>query len=233
MKMNKKLIVATAACAALLVGSISTSLAWLIDKTPDVKNTFTYSNIGVTLEESVDADKDGQASFQMVPGHTIAKDPKVTLATDSVPCFVFVKVVPSDNYNTYFTYSIDNETWTQLVGVDNVYYAKVTDPSNWSKYVLTGAEHVRDCANTNDMDTCSCGDTYKNGCVTVNTTVTKELMAAIKENNQPTLTITAYASQLMKNNYDEFTPAEAWANANPTSSNDETGEGSNVGEEDN
>lgn len=32
------------------------------------------------------------------------------------------------------------------------------------------------------------------------------------ENNQPTLTITAYASQLYKNNTDTFTAAEAWAN---------------------
>ena len=28
----------------------------------------------------------------------------------------------------------------------------------------------------------------------------------------PTLTVTAYASQYMKNNNEHFTPAEAWAN---------------------
>ena len=33
---------------------------------------------------------------------------------------------------------------------------------------------------------------------------------------KPTLTITAYASQLHKNATTEFTAAEAWANVNPT-----------------
>ena len=53
--------------------------------------------------------------------------------------------------------------------------------------------------------------------VSVKETVTKTNMATAETSN-PTLTFTAYASQLYKNNNatgNTFTAAEAWANAQP------------------
>ena len=52
--------------------------------------------------------------------------------------------------------------------------------------------------------------------VTVKGSVTKEMMNSLEQNTYPTLTVTAYASQLYKNNTQTFTAAEAWANvSNP------------------
>ena len=55
--------------------------------------------------------------------------------------------------------------------------------------------------------------------VLVKDTVTKTDMNDLSKANaiQPTLTVTAYASQLYKTNGTQFTAAEAWANiTNPT-----------------
>lgn len=42
------------------------------------------------------------------------------------------------------------------------------------------------------------------------------MMNSLEQNTYPTLTVTAYASQLYKNNTQTFTAAEAWANvSNP------------------
>ena len=68
-------------------------------------------------------------------------------------------------------------------------------------------------------DTCECPNL--NGYVTVKETVTKELMNKLKDGSEanPTLTFTAYASQLMRNNTTEFSAYQAWVNvyapANP------------------
>ncbi len=210
MKMNKKLIVATAACAALLVGSISTSLAWLVDKTDDVTNTFTSSDINITLTET----KPQNNEIEMVPGWTFEKNPMVTVAVDSEDCYVFVEiteVAPSANtFNAYLEYAV-NDTWTKLTGVsgvDNVYYAIMSS-------TYTG----------NDAKKISAGTAYSvlaGDSVTVKQTVTKEMMNAIDgigADGEPTdtefgpkLTFKAYASQYWKNNTTPFTAAQAWAN---------------------
>ena len=48
--------------------------------------------------------------------------------------------------------------------------------------------------------------------VTVKGTVTNEMMEAIGEDEEPTLTFTAYAIQYMKNESENFTASEAWTN---------------------
>ncbi len=54
--------------------------------------------------------------------------------------------------------------------------------------------------------------------VTVNGDITKEMMNSLTDGTaqKPTLTITAYASQLYKDSTTEFTAAEAWANITPS-----------------
>ena len=210
MKMNKKLIVATAACAALLVGSISTSLAWLVDKTTPVTNTFTDSDISVSLAETT---KD----FQMVPGHSIPKDPQVTIALDSEPCYVFVKIDKNETYATYLAeYAVNTTIWKKLTDVEGVYYTELSSEqakAGWSGYVLAGCNDVS-CAHLKDGEgVCTCA----NGYVNVLETVTKQMMNDIKDGtvNEPTLTFTAYAVQSMENTNDKFTPAEAWAKVTP------------------
>lgn len=166
---------------ALVVGCvIGGTLAWLTAKTDAVVNTFTTSDIDITLTET-------NEEYKMVPGWTMHKDPKVTVATGSEECYLFVKLEKSTNFDDYMTYTMA-EGWTELENVDGVYYREVETGDMGTEFsVLEGNQ------------------------VTVRDRVTKEMMTAA-EGNKPTLTITAYASQLYKNNTEIFTAPEAWAN---------------------
>ena len=58
-------------------------------------------------------------------------------------------------------------------------------------------------------------EVLKDNQVTVKGTVTKEQMNALTADTYPTLTVTAYASQLNQNATTKFAPAAAWANIAP------------------
>ena len=201
-----KKTVALLLALALMVGCVvGGTVAWLTANSTPVTNTFTTSGIEITLDEENPTNK----TAKMVPGWTIAKDPMVTVKAGSEDCYVFVKVDKSANYGTYLRdYAVANE-WTKLtdenttdtVGVEGVYYQKVTGlteegAEDWTDYVLAG-EGTGENAN---------------GCVTVREDVTKELMDDLTAQNYPTLTFTAYASQLMQNNTTEFSAYQAWVN---------------------
>lgn len=182
----KKKTLALLAALVLVVGCIiGGTLAWLTAKTDAVVNTFSTSDIEITLTET-------EAEYKMVPGWTIAKDPKATVLAGSEECFLFVKLEKSANFDDYMTYEIA-DGWTVLTGVDGVYYREVK---------------------TADMGTAY--SVLKDDQVAVKSTVTKEMMNGLKEADYPTLTITAYASQLYKNNTEKFDAVTAWNNAQPT-----------------
>ena len=182
------------ALALMVVSAVAGTLAWLTAKSDTVTNTFTTSDIKVKLEETEGTPVTGGKEFKMIPGYAIKKDPKVTVLANSEECFLFVKLDKSANFDTYLEYTIA-EGWTQLTGegiTDTVYYRTVEGNQIGTDYnVLQGNQ------------------------VTVRGDVTKDKMNALTQNTYPTLTITAYASQLHKNADKEFTPAEAWANVNP------------------
>lgn len=173
----------------LIVGcTIGGTLAWLTATTSEVKNTFTTSDISITLTET----KGGaNKEFKMVPGYTIEKDPKVTVLAGSEKCYLFVKLEKSTNFDSFMTYTTANG-WTALTDVTNVYY-RVVD------------------ASTADQEF----DVLSGNSVSVKGTVTKADMNALTSDTYPTLTVTAYASQYFKNNTEPFNPNEAWNNVNP------------------
>lgn len=190
----KKTLTMVLAFALIFALGIGATLAWLTATSDTVKNTFTTSDINITLTETKGS---ANREFKMVPGHTITKDPKVTVKAGSEPCYLFVKVEKSSNFNSFMTYEMA-AGWTQLKDKDNqdvpgVFYREVdalTDKQEF--YVL------------------------KDNQVQVNENVTKADMNALTDTTKyPTLTFTAYASQLYKTNGTEFTPAEAWAVLNP------------------
>lgn len=184
--MKKKSLALVLALAMIVVCVVGGTLAWLTDKTPDVKNTFTTSDVSITLVETKGGNN---KEFKMIPGYTIDKDPKVTVLAGSEKCYLFVKVDKSENFDTFMTYDMA-DGWTALDGVSGVFYRVVdTAAANQEFGVL------------------------KNDQVTVKDTVTKADMNALNVEGatQPTLTFTAYACQFMKNNTENFTPAEAWA----------------------
>lgn len=190
MKKTLTMVLAFALVFALGVGG---TLAWLTDSTQAVKNTFTTSDVDITLAETGTTTVNGvdEKEFKMVPGATLTKDPKVTVLADSEKCYVFVKVVESDNYDNFMTYTVDTSKWTALAGEEGVYYMTVdASTENQEFNVLT------------------------NNQVKVLESVTKANMDALTEATYPTLTFTAYAIQfdyLTNNNVAVNNAAGAWA----------------------
>ena len=199
MTMRKKLLITIACLSCILCIMVTGTIAWLIDDTETITNTFTPSNITVNLAEE---NHDTDYKFQMIPGKTYSKDPKVEVTTD-IPCYVFIKVEENlgawaevgKTFSDYFTYSVRTSTgdWTAVPGTTGVYYFKA-DAGTTGKYVLTG--------NT---------DINANGVITVKgDAVTKAMMEALINagaTQYPTLKFTAYAIQ-----QEGFNSAElAWA----------------------
>lgn len=178
--MNKKTISLFLAIVLAVGCVVGGTLAWLTDTTGEVKNTFSPSDIDITLTET-------EEEYKMVPGHTIHKDPKTSVVAGSEECYLFVKLDESVNFSEYMTYEIA-DGWTALAGVNGVYYRQVNTADMGKEFTV-----------------------LKNDQVSVKGTVTKADMEKA-ETSKPTLTITAYASQLYKNNTETFTASEAWGN---------------------
>ena len=162
---NRRIALTLCVMFVVLAASIGGTVAWLTDKTGTITNTFTTSNIDIDLTESENLD------LKMVPGNTIMKDPKVTVNAGSEACWLFVKVVKSDNFDGFMTYEMADD-WTLVPGETNVYYRTV------------GAT----TANTDFA-------VIKDNQVTVRNSVTKADMNALTEATYPKLTFTAYAVQ--------------------------------------
>lgn len=196
--MKKKAIVAVVALVLVLCCAMGGTLAWLVDSTTEVKNTFTYGDINISLWEH-ELNEDGltlsedvftgaeQTGFKMIPGNKIEKDPTVTVKADSEASWLFIKIVESNNFDDFMTYGVASG-WTQLTVdaegnaiTDLIYYREVA-------------------ATTADTDFA----VLANDSVSVKDTVTKDMLNALDKNadgsakpeqTYPTLTFTAYAVQ--------------------------------------
>ena len=186
----KPLLVAMA--VVLLIGCVAGgTLAWLTSTTPKVTNTFTSSDITITLDETTGT------QYKMIPGWTITKDPKVTVTAGSEECYVFIKVSKSDNFDSFMSYSIittGDDAWTKLTGVtgvDNVYYRIVNASAATSNVVLPILADNK---------------------IQVSGNVTKEMMNDLNKTGAslPTLTFQAAAIQYKDSNTSNFTPAAAY-----------------------
>ncbi len=178
--MKTKKILALALAAVLLVAvGVGGTLAWLLDVTAPVTNTFTTSNVDITLTETT-------TNYQMVPGNAINKNPLVTVHGASEESYVFVKVTKSDNYSTYLQDYQMAEGWT-LLADDKI------DDANVAVYWKTVAAVAE---NTTTPLQVLAGGTDKNtdGQVFVKDSVTNQQMDQAKT-NAPTLTFVAYAVQ--------------------------------------
>lgn len=177
------------ACVLLVGGVIGGTVAWLTAQTSEVENTFSTSDIGVQLTETT-------TKYKMVPGWDITKDPKAWITEGSEDAYLFVKVEKSANFDNFMTYKIA-DGWIELESAAGtnykVYYREVT---------------------SSQMGEGNASAILKDNKVTVKDTVTKEMMSP-EDVAKPTLTFTAYASQLMKNNTTEFTAEQAWNNVKP------------------
>ncbi len=176
--MKKKTVALLLALVLVLGVAVGGTIAWLLDTTAPIVNTFTAGNVDIELAETT-------TTYKMVPGTTIAKDPKVAVKADSEKCYVFVKLDKSANFDSFMTYTVA-AGWTELESVSGVYYRVAEDTDADQEFAVLANDQV-----------------------TVKDEVTKAQLDAVKTENKPTLTITAYACQYAKNS-GNFTAPEAW-----------------------
>lgn len=207
--------------SVLLVGGIAGStIAWLTAKTNEVRNVFTTSDIGVELMETT-------TTYQMIPGWKISKDPKAKVTSGSEDCYLFIKVEEKGGnvtvgeqtytFDNFLAYAID-ERWEALdeVTYPGIYYMEINEAEEKNTgYVILGNGTYTDADNI--------PYTWGDNEVLVKPEVTKEMMAALNEDNKPVLSFTAYAVQLWRSNESDgdsakFTPEEAWLKISPASS---------------
>ena len=186
--MKRKMVIVLFAMVLIMGLVVNQTLAWLTDKTEDVVNTFTYGDINITLTETTGA------TYKILPGNDIVKDPKVTVKAGSEPSWLFVKIVevnwPVTDPLRKVNYTVvSTGGWSQLKDASNndvpgVYYREVDAVSDDTDFAV-----------------------LLNNKITVSNTLTKaEVNAAIAL--QPKLTFTAYAVQRDGTNL--TTPAAAW-----------------------
>lgn len=196
-RMKKKGLALALALVLVVTVAIGGTLAWLTDRTPEVKNVFTTAGIDIELTETMntDSNNDGTADCwqaQLVPGYEYAKDPEVSVSADSVDCYLFVKFAENNTPKSYLSYTSEltaTNGWTQGDGTSipaNVWYRKVMA-----------------------SDTTRSWELLKDNKIAVSNTLTA-MPAADK---MPELVYTAYATQLYSKVGTEFSAAAAWTNA--------------------
>ena len=110
------IIIAALLCAVTAVAGVTVAL--LTSVAGPVENVFTIGNITISLTETTGD------SYQLIPGKTVEKNPKVLVKGGSEDCWLFIKVTKSQGFDDYVTSVIDSD-WTHLGGYDGVYYRKV------------------------------------------------------------------------------------------------------------
>lgn len=199
-KSSRKVVLTLIAIVLLICTAIGGTVAYLMDTTEEVKNTFTSSDVSITLTETK---PDGKTA-QMVPGATIKKDPTVTVLAKSEKCYVFVKIVEENNFAEYMTYGVitnGTERWEKLSGVDGVYYRIVekSDDDQSFRILVEDKVSVLSTVTVADMEKIDGKDAQGNH---------------IDTEKVPTLSFTAYAIQhdylADKNNDNVVDATDAW-----------------------
>ena len=128
--------------ALLLLISVQVTFSYLFSVSEPVTNTFNPNNIALSLTESgtndpADTDNDSSTNiYRILPGEDIAKDPVVTVGSESMDCYLFVKVECSSNFGAYMSYDI-GEGW--IACGDGVYYRTVAAADSVRSFpVLSG-----------------------------------------------------------------------------------------------
>ena len=142
---GKKLTMVLVAIILVLCCTIGGTLAWLVDTTNPVTNTFTVGKVEITLKEaplkadgSYGAPAEGtENEYQLIPGKTYRKDPVVAVDATSEDCWLFVEfdeIGDPDSYIQYTSTLTTDNGWTKGTGTipENVWYRQVkkTDPNH-------------------------------------------------------------------------------------------------------
>ena len=165
-KQRKQILLVVCLMLVVCMVSVGGTIAWLTASTEQIVNTFTPTEISVTLTETTPTDKD---NIPLIPGKVITKNPTVTAnGSEGMPYYVFVEITEKNGLDDYLSYTIGTG-WTAVPNVTNVYYKLV---QNGGALAATPV--------------------LQNNRVTVNN-LTAEEMAKITTN--PSLSFKAYAIQ--------------------------------------
>lgn len=135
MKVSKKNIaitgVAVSLAAVMLVGG--GTFAYLKGETDPITNSFRTNQVQVSLEETTGNE------YNIIPGTTQRKDPKVTV-NNTVDAYVFVEI--TDETDNLVDYAIA-DGWMLLNGVPNVYYRFVSAAQDVKEFSVLANDEVR------------------------------------------------------------------------------------------
>ena len=117
------LILAVVSLVSIAVGG---TIAWLTDVTDEVTNTFTPSDIAITLTET-EGVVDSKWQKQMIPGMKYDKDPTVAVTDDetNIDVYLFVKFEEGSMNSTYLDYTStlnEDNGWNLVDGENNVWW---------------------------------------------------------------------------------------------------------------
>ena len=132
---STKIVTILLALALLVCCGIGGTVAWLMDSTEAVTNTFTIGDINLTLVESpYDAADNSYGepaenvnnSYPLIPGNTYNKNPKVTVLANSEDCYLFVRMEKIGNPDNYLDFTFNDDGWYTYNGEEGVYYREVS-----------------------------------------------------------------------------------------------------------
>ena len=186
---SKKTLVIILALTVTMVTAAGGTLAFLYG-TQNVKNTFTYGDIQIDLEETdtgLDPDQNPDTNqYPMLPGQPIHKDPKVTVYAGSLDSWLFVELTESWNFADYLSYTVA-DGWEPLEGVPGVF-----------------------CRAVDAMGESQTFPVIKDDLIYMKESVTLGQLATLTDADYPTLTIKAYAIQRSAAIEETATAQAAW-----------------------
>lgn len=228
---SMKAVVVLMALVLLIGCGVGGTLAWLMDQTKTVTNTFTVGDINIDLKETVGEDSKSAAdnavennNFKILPGTSQAKDPTVIVEAGSEACYVFVQVQEINNIARaaddsatapvselkYVTWEIDDANWKQLGNVKNGVYT----------YYLSQSALTAEDAEKKEYAVLNGDTSNSSGVVTYDQQLTKDMIEKIYDKDgkidpdkQPQLIFKAFAVQMeagSEGNDDAAKAAKAW-----------------------
>lgn len=216
---NRKSVAIIASAVLVLCLAVGGTLAWLVAESNEVKNTFTYGDIDLALDETLTDEKgqpvdeqgnpipDGQNpkktkdgnTYEMLPGEEYLKDPAVTVLAGNEACWLFVKLTEEGEATI-----VNPDGTTKTYGFDD--YLEYTVADEWVQLKdAAGADVEGVYYRYVGEDTDNQGVTYKvlkEDKIAVKGEVTKEMLNALDNNGvdaatakYPKLTVKGYAIQ--------------------------------------
>lgn len=202
-----KLISSAISLMLIVCFAITGTVAWLVDKTDTVEDTFTFGKVEIKLidannnvewsatvhKNAYDAGlyttENNEGKFKLIPGATFDFNPAVQVVDGSEPCYIFVKIEPQSGLEKYTTINLGSG-WVKVDGASNIY--------------AYGTESVMTKTSAGNKTT---GFVY-NGTLVVNSSVTS---ADVKDATDLTVKVTAYAIQADHLTNNVVKPVDVWA----------------------